>query len=216
MICCARENMQCSAQLHAHPGLLLKRQSVRWLLLLCIVKGKNFSCFITYFAAAAPHSLFHHEGPHAKRLTQLFAFADWGRYQKRWSGTVIRKGGDCGLGFAGTLCVSSPMQVPRGATSDLPRCPLCCAHVLTGSRRSGTAASVPQYRGVTVSSAQILHHLYISRVWWYTSSCTSQYWETFQKQHMYGGDGVEGERGEGSLNCLLIKICSCCLWLILI
>lgn len=128
MICSAFEKTVCS---------------VKWLLLLCIVKGNNFSRFITYLSAAAPHSLFCHEGPHAERLTQLFAFADWGRCRKRWSGTVIRKRGGCGLRFAGTLCVSSPMQVPRGATSDLPRCPLCCAHVLTGSRRSGTATSHP-------------------------------------------------------------------------
>lgn len=90
--------------------------------------------------------------------------------------------------------------------------PLRRAHVLAGSHSSGTAVSVPQYRGVTASSARILLHLSLCRIWWYASSRTSQYWGTFQKQHMYGG-GWGGRRKGGGLfkrfpnkNLLLLSV----------
>lgn len=139
--------------------------------------------------------MIYHEGPHAEWLTQLFALADWSRHPEEvvWMG----KRGGCGLRFAGTLCVSSPMRVPRAT--------------------KGVLWAVPMYSMALTALAQQCQSL--STVVWvpvqHESCFTCPFVGSggtlpaiphsterpFRNSICMGGDGVEGESGEDCLNC---------------
>lgn len=108
------------------------------------------------------------------------------------------------------VCYCRLEQVPRRGGLEPPMLP-----VLSGFCSSGTAVSVPWYCGVTASSAWILLQLFFCRVWGTLPAIPHSTERPFRNSKYMGGWGGRKE-GEGCLNCLQIKICACCLWLILI
>lgn len=151
--------------------------SIKWLLL-----EKTDFCDVS--SAATLCSLFPHEGPCVEWLTQAFPLAVWGRYPEEvvWNHDGKRR----------RFCASVPMRAAQRShhrPSKVSLVPRLCPRWLSQLWHSSTEVWLPAGHESCLTSP------FLSRICWCTSSHASQYWETFQKKHLYMGLGVWRERG---------------------
>lgn len=166
-------------------------------------ESRFFWCFTACSSAAALCSLFPHEGPHVEWLAQAFVLVIWGRYPEEVVWTMMGEGGGCGLGFAGALS-SSPVWVAQRShlrpfkVSVVPcLCPRWLMQLWQSSAHPSAwrcdfqlgmnpASPVPSLVG-SVGALPAMPH------------STEK---PFRNSFHVGLGGVEGERGEGCVNCL--------------
>lgn len=160
-------------------------------------ENRFFWCFTACSPAAALCILFSHEGPRVEWLTQAFALAVWGGYPEEvvWNHDGKRRRLWPGVCWY-TSCFFTPVSCPEEPPQTLQG--VLCAMSVSLLALSALAQQCPALSTevwLPAGHESCLTSPFLRRICWCTSSHASQYWETFQKQHLYGAGGVERERG---------------------